>query len=426
VDARDKRGHDGWKRWSDHIGMPLVSWTTPGDLRDQVLRLWKRGNILSASVTGETLFPLKLLMRRPEATAMGQSFEAVRGWIRELEENSRSCKGFGYEIEWADINHRQLGRNRMPNRISIPTESDALRLIGKEREGRRFRELANITTERFPALAQWVSRRPLVLLDHVQDWPRILDVLAWFRAHPRSNLYLRQVDIAGVDTKFVEARLRLFSELLDIVLERHDDPPTGTAAQTFEQRYGLRSKPPVIRFRVLDRQIAIAGLSDIAIPADDFASLNIDARYIFITENDVNGLAFPDFPEAIVVFGLGAGVGLLHPASWMSGQHIYYWGDIDTHGFAILDRLRARFPNVRSFLMNRETLLAHRSLWVCEHAPYRGALSRLDEDEQALFDDLLHDRLGERVRLEQERISYALLGKALQAIGASLASGVEP
>jgi hypothetical protein len=396
-----------------------TSWTTPSDLRDQVLQVWERGKILSAGVTGEALFPLKLSMRRPDAKAMAQSFAAVRGWIRDLEENSRSSKGFGYQIEWADINHRQLGRNRMPSRISVPSESDALRLIGKERAGRRFRELTQVTTGKFPALMQWVSRRPLVLLQHAQDWLRILDVLAWFRDHPRSSLYLRQVDIPGVDTKFIEARMQLFFELLDIVLEPYDRELTGTVAQRFVQRCGLRTKPQVIRFRVLDSRIAIAGLTDLAIPVSDFASLNIAARHIFITENEVNGLAFPDFPEAIVVFGLGAGAGLLQSASWMSGRHIYYWGDIDTHGFAILDRLRGRLPNVCSFLMNRETLLAHRSLWVQEQAPYRAALSRLKPDDRALFDDLLYDRLGENVRLEQERISYTVLERSLEAISAS-------
>jgi hypothetical protein len=396
-----------------------TSWTTPSDLCKQVLRVWERGKILSAGITGETLFPLKLSMRRPETQAIGQSFEAVRRWIRELEENSRSCRGFGYDIEWADINHRQLGRNRIPSRVAVPTEADALQLIGMEREGRRFRTLAQVTTERFPALAQWLSRRPLVVLEHAQDWPRILDVLTWFRNHPRSNLYLRQVDIPGVDTKFVEGRKALFSELLDIVLERN--PPAEAVAETFEQRYGLRTKPPLIRFRLLDSRIAIASLSDLTIPASDFAALNIAARHIFITENEVNGLAFPDFADAIVVFGLGYGVELLHDASWMSGRHIYYWGDIDTHGFAMLDRLRGGFPNARSLLMNHETLMAHHSLWGREDVPCRAALSRLEEDERALFDDLVSDRLGKNVRLEQERISYAFLEKQLGIISFSLA-----
>jgi hypothetical protein len=392
-----------------------MSWTTSADLRHQVLRSWEHGKILGSGMTGETLFPLRLSLRRPDAKAMGQSFEAVRAWIRELEENSRASKGFGYEIEWADINHRQLGRNRIPNRISIPTQSDALRLIGKEREGRRFKELAQITIEKFPALAQWVSRRPFVLIDHAQDWPRVLDVLAWFRSHPRSNLYLRQVDIPGVDTKFIESRKALLCELLDKVLEPHDDQPAGAAAQTFEQRYGLRSKLPLVRFRVLDSRIAIAGLTDLAIPVSDFAALNIAARHVFITENEVNGLAFPNFPQAIVVFGLGYGVELLQTASWIGRAQISYWGDIDTHGFAMLDRLRGVFPDARSLLMNRETLMAHRSLWGREETPCRAALSRLDPDEQVLFDDLVYDRIGEKVRLEQERVCFALVSATIRS-----------
>lgn len=390
-------------------------WTTSRDLREQVQGMWDRGSILAASVTGESLFPLTLKMRKPDAAALGRSFEAVRNWIRELEDNSRARKGFGYDIEWTAINHRQLGRNRMPGRVLVPTETDALRLIGRDRDGRLFGKLAESTMGQFPALALWVSRKPLVLLQRADDWPRILAVLAWFQVHPRSDLYLRQVDIPGVDTKFVEARRPLFSELLDIVLERNDQPSGITLS--FELKYGLREKPAMVRFRILDPRLAIAGLTDITAPASEFAVLNIAARYVFITENEVNGLAFPDFADAIVVFRLGYSVDLLQSASWLAGTQIHYWGDIDTHGFAILDRLRSTFPTARSLLMDRETLVAHRELWVQEQTPSRADLSRLDPEEHALFDDLVHDRLGEKVRFEQERLSYSFLERSLKAIG---------
>jgi hypothetical protein len=394
---------------------PATPWTTPGDLRRQVMGYWTRGRILAASVTGEPLFPLKLTLRQPDAGALGRHFEAVRAWIRDLDENSRTAKGFGYDIEWTEVNHRQLGRNRMPGRIRVATETDALRLIGKAQSGRQFRKLADAATSRFPPLAAFLARRPFTVLEHADDWPRILAVLAWFREHPRSNLYLRQVDIAGVDTKFVEARRMLFSELLDIVLERNDGPPSGAA--TFEQKYGLRAKPPIIRFRALDCSVAVAGLTDLAIPASDFAALKMAARHVFITENEVNGLAFPGFPGAIVIFGLGYSVELLQSASWLAAAQIHYWGDIDTHGFAMLDRLRSAFPAARSLLMDRATLMAHRALWVTENTPSRATLSRLAPDEQALFADLVHHRLGEKVRLEQERVSYACLEKEIAAIG---------
>jgi hypothetical protein len=392
-------------------------WTTSRDLRGQVQSIWERGRILSAAVTGEGLFPLTLKVSKPETAALGRSFEAVRNWIRELEDNSRAREGFGYDIEWTDINHRQIGRNRMPGRILVPTETDALRLIGKERDCRLFRKLAQATVSQFPALAPWVSHKPFVLLQYAGEWPRILAVLAWFRAHPRSNLYLRQLDIPGVDTKFIEARKPLFSELLDTVLERGGDQPPGVTL-SFEAKYGLREKPAMVRFRILDPGLAIAGLTDITVPAGEFAVLNIAARYVFITENEVNGLAFPDFTDAIVVFGLGYSVDLLQAASWLARTEIYYWGDIDTHGFAILDRLRSMFPGARSLLMDRETFAAHRELSVQELTPSRAHLSRLNPEEQALFDDLVHDRLGEKMRLEQERLAYAFLERSLKAIRA--------
>ena len=46
-------------------------------------------------------------------------------------------------------------------------------------------------------------------------------------------------------------------------------------------------------------------------------------------------------------------------------------------------------------------------------SPYDGELPRLTSTERALYDDLRHNRLGERVRLEQERIPYGWVQRAL-------------
>src|SRR5207248_1468020 len=97
-------------------------------------------------------------------------------------------------------------------------------------------------------------------------------------------------------------------------------------------------------------QLAINGLSDITVPATQFAQLSLPVRRIFITENEINGLAFPDVPRGVIIFGLGYSLDLLAGANWLSDREIHYWGDIDTHGFAMLDRLRAMFPAARSLL----------------------------------------------------------------------------
>jgi hypothetical protein len=395
---------------------PKVVWTTPTDLTREIRRLWERGRILAAQITGEPVFPLRLPLRRPDAKAMAERFDEVRSWIRALDEGSRDRRGFGYAIEWQDINHRQLGRNRIPAAVSLPTEGDALRLIGKVREAEGFRELTRQTEAQFPVLLPWLAKRPLRVMEHAGDWDRILAVLAWFKEHPNSNLYLRQIDIPNVDTKFLEVRKGLISELLDLVLSTSPEENPAQGVARFEERYGLCAKPPLVRFRLLDDRLAIHGFSDLTVPVSEFARFAPQVRHVFVTENEINGLAFPAVSKALVIFGLGYGIDLLGTLSWMHDCGVYYWGDIDTHGFRMLDQLRARFPGLRSLLMDRETLMLHRRSWGSEPVPYLGELSHLNEDEAALYDDLRFNRLGESVRLEQERISFSWLQERLKLI----------
>lgn len=64
------------------------------------------------------------------------------------------------------------------------------------------------------------------------------------------------------------------------------------------------------------------------------------------------------------------------------------------------------------------TLLQHRALWVQEPASqrYRGTLQRLTGEEWGLFQDLCDNRLGEAVRLEQERVGYRWVQQTLAGI----------
>jgi len=390
-----------------------MDWTTPDDIRAQVLRLWDRGRILGARLAGEPLFPLPVRSSRPDARDLSDHFAEAREWIRELEANSKERVGSGYEILWAETNHRQLGVNRVPQSFVVPTESDALDLIGKRRQAETFDRLVQTTRDALPALVPWIVKRPLGLLEHASDWERILAVVSWFCAHPRPGLYSRQIDVPGVHTKFIESRRQMLAELLNLALSPAAIDAQAVGAQAFEQRYGLLSKPALIRFRILDDRLRIHGLDDLATPAAQFARIELPVRRVFITENEVNGLAFPAVPESMILFGLGYGLERLAQVPWLKDREVFYWGDIDTHGFAILDTLRTFFPNARSFLMERETLLAHQSLWVDEPDPCDKDLARLTAPEAALYEDLRAERLGSHVRLEQERISFGYLQQAL-------------
>ena len=389
------------------------AWTTPLEIVEEVNRQWTRGRILAARLNDATLFPLRVQFHKPTAAELTDRFDDVRTWIRDLEAKSRELCGAGYTIEWAEVTHRQLGRNRVPRGIAIETEADAIALIGVAGEVDRFDQLVSLTRERALELLSWVERRPLVALSHADDWKHLVEVVAWLRANPRSGLYVRQLDIAGVDSKFVEERRGILSELLDVVSPGGWAPGTSPGVAQFERRHGLRSKPAMVRFRILDPVLRPDGISDLTIPTAEFAQLSLDVEQVFVTENEINGLAFPEMTRAIVIFGLGYGVDVLGESLWLGQKGLFYWGDIDTHGFAILDHFRRHFPEARSLLMDHGTLLAHRAQWVREREPLARSLDRLAPHEAALYRDLVEHRFGDRVRLEQERVGFGWVERAL-------------
>jgi hypothetical protein len=110
-------------------------------------------------------------------------------------------------------------------------------MIGATAAAEQFETLTGETLRRFPALSEWLRRNPLAVLAEADAWHRILSVVAWFRAHPRSGLYLRQIDVPGVDTKFIEVRKALLGQLFDAILPADFIDPAITGTAGFEQRY---------------------------------------------------------------------------------------------------------------------------------------------------------------------------------------------
>jgi hypothetical protein len=386
-------------------------WTTAVDLKKQLLRYWERGEILRSRLQEEPLFPLKLRLRRPTSSELATHFDEVRLWI------SQFSRLEGYDIQWKEIRHHIHGRNSLPQAVYVADEPTALKLIGKSRQAAIFQELSNTTLQAFPELKSWLIKRPRRVLQHAGHWQQILQVLSYFQQHPGSGLYLRQLDIAGVDTKFIEQHRGLLSGMLDITLHEDIVNSDATGVKGFNRRYGLKDEPALIRFRLLDAQQFLHGMSDISIPADQFAELNPPASSVFITENKINGLAFPQIADALVIFGLGYGLERLKECDWLRNKKIVYWGDIDTHGFRILDQLRKSFPRASSLLMDTHTLMEHRPLWVQEKPNQRSMieLPRLTLEEQQLYDDLRYDRIAEAIRLEQERIPFGWVNKILNS-----------
>ena len=80
-------------------------------------------------------------------------------------------------------------------------------------------------------------------------------------------------------------------------------------------------------------------------------SASVPASSVYVVENEITYLAFPPADDAAVLLGGGYALSGLSPLTWLQDRDLIYWGDIDTHGFAILNRLRQAFPHARSCLL---------------------------------------------------------------------------
>lgn len=384
---------------------------TPQDIRAKALRHWNSYAYHRNCLSCAPWQALDIPFGKPGGRELLTEFACIGKSLHELQASAKATLGYGYRIDFEPVAHRQLGEQHLPSRIYFETEQDFLRFIGKLREATQFKQLAQQTFERLPALAEVLHDKPRWLLDNLEVWSKLLSVADWFIAHPRPDIFVRQIDLPDIDSKFIEQHKTQLTVLLDALL-----PPSTIErdAKSFERRYGLRVDQHMIRFRLLDSSIAVTGLTDLTLPLEDFCRLELPLEYVFITENKVNGLAFPAFPGSMVIFMLGYGVGSLAKAGWLKNKRIIYWGDLDTHGFEMLSRFREKFPHVESMLMDSITLTNNRTLCVTEPSPLKEIPDFLTDSERATFNALLSPD-GIALRLEQERIPFGQTEAFLRA-----------
>lgn len=172
--------------------------------------------------------------------------------------------------------------------------------------------------------------------------------------------------------------------------------------------------------RVLDPLLhaQIGGLADISAPVETLANLQWQPATVLIVENLQTGLALQDLPGTVSFMGLGYAVDALAALPWLRQARCVYWGDIDTHGYAILHQARTLLPQLVSVMMDEATLLSYASLWTMEASQATAeARPGLTADEYTVYSGLRSQRWGQALRLEQERIAW---DDAWQALSAAL------
>lgn len=315
---------------------------------------------------------------------------------------SRLELGDGADVEWATRSWRSIGRQRVPVRLRL-ADADAVAAFAG---GSPAREWA-VLTRRVAALqarlgdsddVRAAARRHADSLLRYDDrtFDQVVDVTTWLLENSVDGLRPRQLPIRGVDSKWFQAHRSVVTALC--------------VAVSGSLELGIVDAEKLVRVRVLDASILPGGATDFAAAPTHLAQLDLAPRVVLVVENLETVLAMPPWPGAVVVHGSGYAVDVVGSLPWVHRSPVVYWGDLDSHGFVILHKLRSAHLSVTSVLMDEVTLLEHRDLWVPEPKPSRAALASLTTGELAALERL---RLEGDVRLEQERVPWSFALESL-------------
>jgi len=399
----------------------------PEDVRNFIERKFKsrHRDWLKACVPGSNSddkneFPLAIDLGIPTGKEAVNRQNDVRAWIAAW----NNWKGSG-ELIRAERNWQIIGKHTIPYKLILKNPADAVMWIGETDRWSRAVDRYKKILQRWPVLVNNLHGYFNVLADYDEpDFIRLYDILSWICAYPDSGFYIRQIPVTGIDTKWLESRKSLVSELMTLIQHGILCTPAdqiSIKSRDFFETCGFRPLPQLIRMRILDPVLRnkTGGLADISAPLDEIAALDIKPQFVFIVENLQTGLAFQDLNDSVVIMGLGYAVDALGKIPWLKNTQRIYWGDIDTHGFAILNRAKSYLPDLKTILMDEKTFLDHRELWVEEKSQSPADdLPLLTGNELMLYRKLRNNEFGYHVRLEQERIRWDEAWKVISEIAA--------
>jgi hypothetical protein len=317
------------------------------------------------------------------------------------------------EVSWEDRQWARLGRQRIPTSLRLASSDEVARVIGQQMRWTLACERYGFLTTQWPRLNgnSVLPKHFDVLAEYSgTDFEGLCSLMLWLERNPKSDLYLRQLPIEGLDTKWIERRKSLATELICAIRGESEECDFFIAC-------GLRRPRHRIRVRLLCPTLrkVVGFLEDIEAPLEEIAALPLAPAGAVIVENLETGLSLPDLPGVVALMKLGVGVGVLNTVPWLQGIDAVYWGDIDTHGYAILNHARRALPHLRSVLMDKETLFSYRNLWVEEPEQDDSTqLPLLKDHERTVYEGLRSDAWGRKIRLEQERIPWACAIEALK------------
>jgi hypothetical protein len=323
---------------------------------------------------------------KPDTTA------ALHKAIQEFQQHEKNTTQPGWQIEWESWNSKALGRQQWPATITVPAEADLLHLL------KQVQVLLNWK----PAIQQWLAEKTGLVLSLQPAWPGIMSVTDFLLAHNVSGYYLRNLPVP-VHTKFIEANKATILSLL-----RHLQPEKfDNAERDFEKSIGVQLRPMIFSLRWLDAALGRAHHypAEVAgITAEVLRQAAWPMTEIWLVENETALYMLPARAQALALCSHGYALAQLANIPLFQKTPLFYWGDMDEDGFALLHQCRLLYPHTQSRFMDAATLDAHLPELHTQPAVYkRLSFPTLTPEEQAAYERLL--TVNGRVEQERVRVS---------------------
>lgn len=353
-----------------------------------------------AWLLGDGQWPMTITLGLPTEKDVADEMSEVRNWV-----DAWSAWNGEAQVVWVVRQWPRLGTQKLPASLTFSGPKEVAAIVGQAQRWESALKRYEQISQHWPQLVchPALGRHFGFLSDCEEvDFTRLFAMLDWLEKNPDSGLAPRQLPVSGLDTKWLERRTGIVTDLLKAIRGIVD-------TSDFYALCGLKRPQPRIRLRILCPELRshLGGLKDIETPVAELAELAITPQKVLIVENLETGLALPDMPGTVAFMRLGNAVSLLAALPWLKGCRSLYWGDIDSHGYVILNRARGHFPNLQSVMMDKETLMDYQLLWGEETTPATDTiLQLLTEKEREVFEGLQSGTWGCHLRLEQERIAW--------------------
>ena len=378
---------------------------TPKEIQEQCLKWWK--DVLLSSIESVSYFPKDInRIGKISSKDILNKLSDYKHSIELLVSNSKVVRKVGYSIIIEDRQFDKIGKQPVPQKISIDNIEDYLRVAGKEKEYQIFLRNVLLIQNELPLLIEWVKVNPARLIEH-ETWLETLKVCKYFLVTPKPDLYIRQLPI-DIHTKYIWDNKVIVQSLLEFLIPEH----INKDEQKFELRFNLRYSEHLIRIRFLDKILSpLDNATDISLTVSEFNDFHSHCDNIFVAENLMNFLTLPYLTKTIAVWsGGGFNVSHLKDIPWLKSKQFYYWGDIDAHGFQILNQFRTYFSNTIAVMMDEETLSSFTS--ASGQPATNQNLQRLTESEFKLYNHLRQNN----IRLEQEKITQTFADEKIKKL----------